>query len=136
MPPQTFSGAVVRVRGDKRLLKAIAKLRDPELKQVNTRALKRAGEAIRDRARNSYLSGDPLRRITGELYHSVTLTSERPDEFVKVGSPLPQAMPLHFGWPAHNMKARPWLFPALEDEFPRLPDIWVDEMDRSVRAVK
>ena len=126
----------VSIRGDKRFLKAIANLRDPELKKLNTRALKRAGERVRDRARSGYLSGSPLRRITGELFSSVVVTTTRPDEFVKIGSPLPQAMPLHFGWPAHNMKPRPWLFPALEDEFPKLADIWIDEMDRAVGAVR
>lgn len=120
------------IRGDKRFIKAISNLRDPELKKLNTRALKRAGERVRDRARRGYLSGSPLRRITGELFNSVGLESSRPHEFIRIGSPLPQAMPLHFGWPAHNMRARPWLFPAMEDEFPKLSEIWVEEMDRAV----
>ncbi len=124
------------IRGDKKFLKALSKLRDPELKRLNTRALKRAGIRVRDRARSGYLSGNPLRRITSELYDSVALTSPRPDEYIKIGSPLPQAMPLHFGWPAHNMRARPWLFPALDDELPKLGDIWIDEMSRSVGAVR
>ncbi len=125
-------GGSATVRGDKRFLKAIGKLRDPELKKLNTRALRRAGELVRKRARSGYLSGSPLRRLTGELYDSVVLTSSKPDEFIKIGSPLPQAMPLHFGWPKHNMRARPWLFPALEDEFPKFADIWIDEMARAV----
>ncbi len=127
---------VASIRGDKRFIKAIGKLRDPELKKLNTRALKRAGERVRDRARSGYLSGHPLRRITSELFNSVVVTTTRPHEFVKVGSPLPQALPLHFGWPAHNMKPRPWLFPALEDELPKLADIWVDEMDRAVGSTR
>lgn len=122
------------IRGDKKLLKVLSKLRDPELKKLNTRALRRAGARVRKRARSGYLSGSPLRHITGELYNSVVLTSPRPHEYIKIGSPLPQAMPLHFGWPAHNMKARPWLFPALDDELPNLGDIWIDEMSRSVRS--
>ena len=123
------------LRGDKRFRKALSKLGEPELSRLNTRALRRAGARVRDRARTGYLSGSPLRNITGELFGSVVAKSTKPAEFIKIGSPLDQAMPLHFGWPAHNMKARPWLFPALEDEFTRLPNIWIDEMARSVGAV-
>ena len=130
------AGGGATIRGDKRFRKALSKLRDPELAKLNTRALRRAGERVRDRARRGYLSGSPLRRITGELSGSVVVTSPRPAEFIKIGSPLPQAMPLHFGWPAHNMKARPWLFPALDDELPKLGDIWIDEMDRSMGTVR
>lgn len=126
--------AFASLRGDKRFLKEIANLRDPELKKLNTRALKRAGERVRDRAKRGYLSGSPLRRVTGELFGSVVTQTTKPHEFIRVGSPLPQAMPLHFGWPKHNMKPRPWLFPAMEDEFPKLADIWIEEMDRAVGA--
>ena len=124
------------LRGDKRFLRAIAKLRDPELKALNTRALRRAGSRVVDRARSGYLSGSPLRRITWDLFDSVDAVQRHPGESVSIGSPLPQAMPLHFGWPAHNMKARPWLFPALDDEFPKLADIWIDEMERAVGATR
>ena len=130
----TFSGA--SLRGDKRFVRAIAKLRDPELKKLNTRALKRAGERVRNRARRSYLSGSPLRKITGDLFASVIASSPRPADFMTIGSPLPQAMPLHFGWPAHNMRPRPWLFPALEDEIPTLADVWISEMDKAVGAAR
>ena len=129
-------GGGVTLRGDKRFRKAISKLGEPELSKLNRRALKRAGERVRDRARTGYLSGSPLRRITGELFSSVVATSPQPAEFIRIRSPLPQAMPLHFGWPKHNMKPRPWLFPALEDEFPKLGDIWIDEMDRVVGSVR
>jgi hypothetical protein len=124
------------LRGDKRFLEMIGKLRNPELKRINRRALRRAGSRVRARAIKGYLSGRPLRYVTGELYHSVRATSSRPDEFVTISSPLPQAMPLHFGWPAHNMKGRPWLFPALDDVFPTIADIWVEEIDRAVGYAK
>jgi hypothetical protein len=55
---------------------------------------------------------------------------------VSVGSPLAQAMPLHFGWPAHNMPARPWLFPALDSVASKFPDIWFDELEREAAKVK
>ena len=122
------------LRGDKRFLRAIDKLSAPELDALNTRALRRVGVMVRNRARSGYLSGSPLRKITGDLFGSVVATSRHPAESISIGSPLTQAMPLHFGWPAHNMKARPWLFPALDDEFPRFGDIWIDEMQRSVEA--
>ncbi len=130
----TVSGA--SLHGDKRFLRAIAKLRDPELKKLNTRALRRVGVRVRDRARSGYLSGSPLRNITGELFGSVKFLVPPSAAFVAIGSPLDQAMPLHFGWPAHNMKARPWLFPALEDEFPKLGDIWINEMERAVGGAR
>lgn len=124
------------IRGDRKFIEAYSKLRGRELRDLNERALRTAGLRVRNRARLGYLSGSPLRRITGELFNSVDISSPVPWAFIRIGSPLPQAMPLHFGWPAHNMQARPWLFPAMEDEFPKFADIWIDEMDRAVGAVR
>ena len=124
------------IRGDKKFLKAVSTLGGAELDKLNTRALRRAGRRVRLRAQRGYLSGNPLRKITGELFNSIGLESSQPAQFIRIGSPLPQAMPLHFGWPRHNMRARPWLFPALEDEIPKFSEIWVDEMDRAVGAVR
>ena len=38
-------------------------------------------------------------------------------------------MPLHFGWPSHNMPARPYLFPAIDDVSPRFAQIFIDELN-------
>ena len=135
MATVTASSQRFSLRGDKKFLRAVAKLANPELKALNKRALARAGRRIIRRAQTGYLSGSPLNRITWELFNSVIATSRHPAEFITIGSPLDQAMPLHFGWPAHNMKPRPWLFPAADDEFPRLSDIWIDEMSRAVGSV-
>lgn len=129
------------IRGGPSLEEALRRLRLPGARRIYARSLRRAGVRVRDRARRAYLSGSPLRRRSGRLYRSVTVDdrelAKRLDGRgvlvrVVVGTPLPQGAPLHFGWPAKNIRARPWLFPAVEDERRGFPKIWVEEIDAAL----
>ncbi len=135
MATATAGQARFTLRGDKRFREVLKRLGQPAINAVHTRALKSVGRAIQHRARTGYLSGNPLRKITGELFNSVVATTSRPHEFISVGSPLDQAMPLHFGWPAHNLRPHPWLFPAAEQVIPDMGNFWIVELDRELRGV-
>lgn len=130
-----------RIRGGQSLREALRRLELPGARPIYVRSLRRWGKAVRDRARRGYLSGHPLRRRSGRLFDSVTVDdrelSGRLDARgvlvrVVVGTPLPQGAPLHFGWPAKNIRARPWLLPAVDDVQPTAPSIWIEEIDRNL----
>ncbi len=126
----------VSLTGDKRFARALKKLRRPELDNINRKGLRRAGRLSKLRTQSTYLSGSPLRRITGELFGSIKLAARDPNTEIIIGTDLRQAGPLHFGWPKHNLRPRPFLFPAVLDEFPRFVDIWIDEIAKSLGSVK
>lgn len=126
----------VTLTGDKRFVRAIAHLKRPLLDAINRKGLKRAGTRTQARTRSAYLSGTPLRRITGQLHASIQIGSKRPHETIAIGTNLPQAGPLHFGSPNKNLRPRPFLFPAIEDEIPRFTDIWIEEIEKAVGSVQ
>ncbi len=135
MATATAGQARFSLTGDKRFREVLKRLDKPASNAIHTRALKKVGRAIQHRARTGYLSGNPLRKITGDLYNSVVATTKRPHDYISVGSPLEQAMPLHFGWPAHNLRPRPWLHPAAEEIIPGMATFWIVEMERELRGV-
>ena len=106
----------VALKGGERYLNAISIFGPKRLGRVAARALRRMAETVQIKSRRGYLSGQALRRITGELFDSITFFTKKPSEWIRVGSPLPQAMPLHFGWPGHNLRPHPFLVPAIEDQ--------------------
>ena len=116
------------LRGGERYLAAISIFGRERAQAVATRALARMAKAVRFRTRSAYLAGQVLDRITGELFDSIEIFTTKPEEWIRIGTPLPQGMPLHFGWPAHNMPGRPWLFPAIDDVFPDFPTIFEEEL--------
>lgn len=45
---------------------------------------------------------------------------------------VPYAGPIHFGWPARNIAAQPFLTDALADRRQEVADIYTDELDRFI----
>ena len=59
-------------------------------------------------------SGEPPASDTGALASSVRWVLDEDGLTGAVGSNLVYSRALEFGWPASNLEARPWLFPAAE----------------------
>ncbi len=123
----------VRLDGDERFRRAVGSLALPKAEPIYRRALTRNGERVRETTRREFLSGQLLRVRTGELRRSIDLNPFGLPRYIEIGSALPQAGPLHFGWPRRNMPARPFLERGLDRSLPHLPPPWAEEMDRSVR---
>lgn len=120
------------VTGDEKLARVLGRLKKPGSAPIFTRGLRRSGKLVKQTSQQRYLSGQVLKYRTGELHDSVGLTVVKPDEEIYVGSPLPQAAPLHFGWPAHNLRPHPFIVPPLDDSIPKFADIFLEEIDRQL----
>lgn len=88
-------------------------------------ALERAAARVADRTRRSYLSGQMLGVITGELRASIEIDAADLPSSISVGTRHPGAGALHFGR-RHAGGPSPFLAAALEDELPRFPDLFAD----------
>lgn len=124
----------VRVRhlGSERFRRAIGKLKLPEAEPIYRRALRRSVGLISRTTKEDYLSGQVLPVRTGELRRSVGVDLSRLPRQASVGSEHEGAAALHFGWPAKNIGPHPFLFPAVERDLTKLPNLWIEEMDREV----
>lgn len=125
----------LRLTGDgDALARVLAGLRMPAARGLYRRVLRRKAEASQERSRRHYLSGQALRVVTGRLRRSLEIdrAKGRADhEALIVGSRHPGAGALHFGWPSKNLRARPFLFPAISELRERVfPEIWVEELER------
>ena len=86
---------------------------------------------MRDSSRRNFLSGQVIGVRTGELLRSVEIDPRNLPKSIAIGSRLPQAGVLHFGWPAKNIRARPYLFPAVNRERSRLPPVLIGEIEKA-----
>lgn len=77
-------------------------------------------------------SGVPIR--TGRLAASVALTVT--DTEVTIGSNLIYAPVIHNGWPAHHIKARPWLAQAAEANQDRVIDTYADHVTTQLDRIQ
>lgn len=48
---------------------------------------------------------------------------------------VPYAGPIHFGWPARNIEAQPFLWEAADDESDRVVSVYEDEVSKIVRKI-
>ena len=123
-----------RLRGDKELARILSVLKNPKSLPIFRRALKRSAELARKLTRSDFLSGQMLGYVTGDLFDSIALRSKYPSKFQEVFSALPQSKPLHWGWPAHNLPARPFIEAGVQKAFPSFAGIWIEEIEREVAA--
>lgn len=120
-----MSGAF-NVRGGDELARTMRQAGD-ELGDL-TGASKRAGDLVAGAARGRA----PKRtgQLAGSLFPVVSATG------VTVSSRLPYAGPIHWGWPARNIAAQPFLVDAAA----RTEDTWVgyyaDDVQEAVNGVK
>lgn len=124
----------VRERGAKAFQARMRQIQAPAVGDVHKRALGRGGERVRSTAKTVYLSGKALQSRTGRLMRSIRIDRGGLPRYVEVGSNLIYAAPHEFGWPGHNLPARPFMRPAGERELKGIADIYAEEVDRALEA--
>jgi phage gpG-like protein len=55
---------------------------------------------------------------------------------IDVGADTPYAGPIHWGWPAHNIAAQPFIQEAIENTEEQSVQIYEDELNRVLSTVK
>ncbi len=118
--------------GDKRFAAALEAAADP---RVITRALRRGGRELKAEMRRQ-VSGPRPRRldvVTGELRQSFDIDDDDLPRSIAVGTPLLFAEVWEIG--KGRRKARPFVQPALDIVADRMPDIFIDELERARDSV-
>jgi hypothetical protein len=76
-------------------------------------------------------------RLTGALASTVRAEPDAGGVTVAAGSPdVPYAGVIHNGWPAHNIRARPYLTDALDKQEAAIADKYADHADHAMAQVK
>lgn len=120
--------ARIQVRGAKEF-RAAMKSMGADLKDL-TAVNRHAAEIVASRAR----SIAPI--MTGALVKSIKPTAGKSSARVKAGGTLvPYAGVIHFGWPAHNIEAQPYLWNAMADEERNVVQSYEREVEALVRKV-
>jgi hypothetical protein len=107
--------------------------------------MKRAGDDLADL---TAVHGDIARLVasrgqanapkrTGALAGSVRGSGTKTVATVRAGGArIPYAMVIHYGWPAHNISANPFLTSAAHDTEPIWTNKYVDAVNRILARVK
>ena len=114
--------------GDQVVADALEAAADP---RVITRALRRGGRELKAEMR-LHVSGPRPRRldvVTGELRGSFRVDEDDLPRSIVVGTPLLFAEVWEIG--KGRRKARPFAQPALDVVAARMPDIFIDELERA-----
>jgi phage gpG-like protein len=122
----------IQERGSKEFRAKMRRLQPPKIHDVHTRALGRGGVQIQTTTKRVYLSGKALTRRSGNLQKSIIVDRAGLPRYAEIGSNLIYAAPHEFGWPGHNLPARPFLRPAAERDRGKLQDIYGEEIDRAL----
>jgi hypothetical protein len=122
----------VTLLGDEAYQRAVASLALPLAAPIYSAALEGNVKRTRVASRDDFLNGQALAVRTGELRASVRVSLRGLPRYAEVGTDHPGAGPLHFGWPAKNIRARPFLFPAIDAQLRRYPDDWHEAISRNI----
>ena len=107
-------------------------------------ALKRAGDDMSDLKAIHKEAADKVRGeakarvpvISGELGASIRSGATKTRSYVAAGRKLvPYAGPIHFGWPARNIEAQPFLYDALDDRKEQVTDLYNRRVEAMVRRI-
>ena len=123
--PVTFTGGLI---GHEQFEDSLGLIEDP---RVIAAALRRAGVELEDQMR-LHVSGPRPRRldvVTGELRGSFETDASRLPDSIAVGTPIFWAEFWEIG--AGRRQAKPFGEPALEQALRRIPDFFVDELERA-----
>lgn len=127
-----MTGLRATLKGDEALNRAIAKLQAPDSDAFFRRALVRTGALIKAEIRAD-VSGRVINVVTGRYLESFDTDLNMVQKSIAVGTPEVRARPFEFGWPAKNMRRRQHIEPSLDRALARIPDIFVEEMERQVQ---
>lgn len=117
-------GPKLRVEGLRevsRALRAIDSKAPREVRRVN----KRAAEVVQQEGI------DRVPRDTGRLANTIKVRASTRSAYVKAGTPAraPYAAVIHWGWPDHNIRARPFLEEARSDKYLEVRDLYAQELE-------
>ena len=120
--------AQVQVRGAKEL-RAAMKAANADLKDW-TAVHKRAAGPVRDTAR------DIVPVLSSALRDTIAIRATRTSARVIAGSGVvPYAGPIHFGWPAHNIRSQPFLYDAADVSEDDVVNIYNEGVEGIVRMI-
>lgn len=71
---------------------------------------------------------------TGALANSIRAMATNTSGRVRVGkASVPYAGPIHFGWPAHNIKPNPFIYDALDPRRDEIVGLYEERIDQLIR---
>jgi hypothetical protein len=75
-------------------------------------------------------------RRSGFLADSLRSSGTRAGGKVRAGSAslVPYAGPIHFGWPARNIRPQPFIYDAIDDRRSQVLDVYAERVDAIARA--
>lgn len=121
--------AQIDVVGLKELVKDL-KDAEPELLEEIKAANKEAADAVADGARFT------VPRKTGKLRDSIRASGTARAGIVRAGkAKVPYAGPIHFGWPAHNIKPQPFFYEALDKRIGEVLEAYETRIKRVLDAI-
>lgn len=120
-----------------RELKALEATAPKEIRQLNLQAARSALDVIRPLIpvkQADALGGQPA----GALLKGVKAGATRRAGFVKMdthAAKIPHAGPIHFGWPAHNIEAQPFMYEGLGQAEAGIVDDYQRGINELIRRV-
>lgn len=120
----------VEIEGLRDLQREVRRARDSELTKEMKKANKAAASIPKDRS-------TPPRR-SGSLAASVKVVNSARYAAVRAGTPkrVPYAGVIHFGWPARNIAAQPWLDEAIHKNFRDIRETYEDALHEVARLLE
>lgn len=109
------------------------------------RALKDAGLSVQDlKDAHATIAQDVARvsdakapRRTGALASSVRPAGTASASIVRAGrASLPYAGPIHWGWPARNITAQPWIAETAEDREPQAETVLLTALEAIIATIE
>lgn len=120
----------VRIDGLDRFVRQLNKL-DPAITDELKVGNREQAEAVADVAR----AKSPRR--DGDLVGSIRAGSTKRSGVVRAGrARVPYAGPVHFGWPAHRIRPRPFLWDALDDRRSAIEADYLERITKLAESVK
>jgi len=101
---------------------------------VDLADLKRAHASVASMIVARSRSSAPI--ATGALAASVRGSGQAGAAMLRAGrSALPYANPIHWGWPARRIPARPWLWDTVQDQQKQIVDVYQSAVQALLDAV-
>lgn len=125
-----MSTPVVQVEGARELRRTLRKAGDDldDFKSVH----REIGGIVVDSARPKTPRG-----FTGRLEASVRASGTKTAAVVRAGKArVPYAGPIHWGWPARNIRPQPWLTDAASQTEPRWTNAYMKHVERVLDKIK
>ncbi len=120
--------ARVQVTGARELRRALKRMGDDveDLKAIHREAAETVADEARGRA--------PV--LTGNLRSTVRFGATKTRAYVSAGRKrVPYAGPIHFGWPARNIEAQPFMYDAMDARANEVAERYVKRIEDLVKRV-